>query len=239
VDPEQITQIFCPHCRKGVAIRGAIPEESLCPHCEKNFPTAEFAAPQPTHRKSFVSSHPPGNSPGIVKSNNAQVSFDQKVNLALQRLNRHISDTLFWGVGGFAGIVAPFLDGRDQAMGQATIFSTLAFMYLCWLRRYGAMEHQRGLTAHLRGLQQKWRSSTTNSRRSQMQALAGSCLVLACVLLGGANIATLVEVCWRPFSQFELNAWNWSLRALGLPLVVLGGVVQAASSRRARIVSDP
>lgn len=239
VDPEQITQIFCPFCRKGVAVRGEIPEETVCPHCEKNFPTGEFAAPQPTHRTSFVSSHPPVNA--VVRSDTRPLErprarFDQKVSATLKGINQNIPDALFWGIGAVAGIVAPFIDELTQQVGRVTILSTLVFMYLWWLRHYGARPHQTGPFSFLSNLARLWRAGGYSF---QVRATAGMLLGLSCLLLGGINVVALVDVSVGPLVNVDLTKWNWPIRAFGLSLLVVGGILKAASGRGAETPLKP
>jgi hypothetical protein len=161
------------------------------------------------------------------------------VSAALKSINQHIPEALFWGIAVLAGVVAPFIDGRNQQEGRTTIVSTLVFLYLWWLRHYGALEHQRGPIAFLSGLRQLWRVGAKSARGVQVQATAEVFLALSCVLLGGVNILALIDVGLRPFFGVELSGSNWPVRTVGLLLLVVAGLLKAATSRATDIAPHP
>lgn len=234
MDPEKITQIFCPHCRKGVAVHGEIPETSDCPHCGKNFPTAEFAAPRSMHRTAFVSSSPPqGNTVSPVEQANVikKSSLDSKIHTLSASLNGLVSPAIFWGIAGAAGCLAPFVDGRNTTMGRATTFASLTFLYLLWLRTYGCLPGQTSLGHFIGSLFLRWRQISQTNSQLKAETLGLTGLSGACAFLGGANVLGLLELSIGNFSEVPFTAFNSHLRAAGFLCLIVGGALWTLSKK--------
>jgi hypothetical protein len=236
VDPDKITQIFCPHCRKGVAVHGEVPEESECPHCKKNFPTGEYAAPRPMHRIAFTSSSPPGGTVGSKESRGLATSslrsLDQKLHGWLSSVNNLVPPPIFWGVGGFAGCLSPLIDGRQHGIGPLTTYSTLAFVYLVWLRTFGRQPTQKTLGSFMRELSVRFRDYSQGDRARKLDTLGLASLVGACTCFGGANLLGLLQLTTDSFFKVNLTTFNWPLRWIGFLLLLLAGGVFALSRNR-------
>jgi hypothetical protein len=236
VDPDKITQIFCPHCRKGVAVHGDVPSESECPHCKKSFPTGEYAAPRSHHRIGFTSSSPPG---GATKSKESPAltnaplrSLDSSVHSRLRSLNALVPPALFWGLAGFSGCLAPLIDGRPVGMGTITSYSTLAFLYLVWLRTFGRRPAQKTIGSFLSELSLRLRHYPKEDSGEKLDTLGATSLTAAAICFGVPNLLGLLQLTTDSFIKANLTSLNWPLRWAGFSLLVISGCVFALSRNR-------